>query len=92
LHRRLFDGSLGTRDPAMSVSLPTFRKEGSRFVHVPDVAASRAASLMDKHSSTISRLREKLGFQKDETVIAWLLEQIEQAPDLGTAIYKLLEE
>jgi hypothetical protein len=76
----------------MTVSLPTFRREGSRFVHVPDVAASRAASLLDKHSSTISRLREKLGFQKDETVIAWLLEQIEQAPDLGTAIFRLLED
>jgi len=76
----------------MTVSLPTFRREGSRFVHVPDVAASRAASLLDKHSSTISRLREKLGFQKDETVIAWLLEQIEMAPDLDKAIYSLLEQ
>jgi hypothetical protein len=34
----------------------------------------------------------KLGFQKDETVIAWLLEQIELAPDLGAAIYKLLND
>lgn len=76
----------------MTVSLPTFRREGSRFVHVPDVAANRAASLLDKHSSTISRLREQLGFQKDETVIAWLLEQIEQAPDLETAILRLLQE
>jgi hypothetical protein len=77
----------------MSISLPTFRKEGSRFVHVSDsVAATKAATLLDKHSPTISRLREKLGFQKDETVIAWLLEQIEQAPDLDGTISKLLNE
>lgn len=77
----------------MTVSLPTFRREGSRFIHVPDTAAvTKAASLMDKHSNTITRLREKLGFQKDETVVAWLLEQIEQAPDLGIAISRLLED
>lgn len=76
----------------MTVSLPTFRKEGSRFVHVPDIAASKAATLMGKHAATIERLREKLGFQKDETVIAWLLEQIEQAPDLDGTISKLLNE
>ena len=75
----------------MSISLPTFRKEGSRFVQVPDVAAAtKAATLLDKHSPTIARLREKLGFHKDETVIAWLLEQIEQAPDLDKAISQLL--
>ena len=75
----------------MTVSLPTFRKEGGRFIHVPDTAAvTKAASLMNKHSETIARLRGKLGFQKDETVIAWLLEQIELAPDLDNAIYKLI--
>ena len=83
---------LGHRDPVMAVSLPTFRREGSRFVHVPDIAASKAASLLGKHAPTIERLREKLGFQKDETVIAWLLEQIEQAPDLDKSIGRLLEE
>ena len=76
----------------MTVNLPTFRKEGSRFVHVPDVAASRAASLLGKHAATIERLREKLGFHKDETVVAWLLEQIEQSPDLDLAIAKLLNQ
>jgi len=55
-------------------------------------SVNRAASLLTKHSPTITLLREKLGFQKDETVIAWLLEQIEQAPDLGTTVYKLLED
>ena len=75
----------------MNVSLPTFRKEGSRFIRVPDNEASaKAANLLDKHQSTIARLREKLGFHKDETVIAWLLEQIEQAPDLDKAISQLL--
>jgi len=77
----------------MNVSLPTFRKEGSRFIRVPDNAASaKAANLLDKHQSTIARLRAKLGFQKDETVIAWLLEQIEQMPDLDNAIGRLLDE
>jgi hypothetical protein len=77
----------------MTVSLPTFRKEGGRFVQVQNTASvKRAASLLTKHSPTITLLREKLGFQKDETVIAWLLEQIEQAPDLGTTVYKLLED
>jgi hypothetical protein len=77
----------------MDVSLPTFRKEGSRFIRVPDSAASaKAANLLDKHQPTIARLREKLGFQKDETVIAWLLEQIEMSPDLDNLIGKMLEE
>ncbi len=77
----------------MTVSLPTFRKEGTRFIHVPQsVTASKTAALLDKHSPTIERLRKKLGFQKDETVIAWLLEQIEMAPDLGKTIYTLLAD
>jgi hypothetical protein len=76
----------------MTVSLPTFRKEGSRFVHVPDAAASRAASLLGKHAATIERLREKLGFQKDETVIAWLLEQIELSSDSDVVIARLLQD
>ena len=77
----------------MTVSLPTFRKEGTRFIHIPQSAtASKTAALLDKHSPTIERLRKKLGFQKDETVIAWLLEQIEMAPDLGNTIYMLLAE
>jgi hypothetical protein len=47
---------------------------------------------MAKHSPTITLLREKLGFQKDETVIAWLLDQIEQSPNLDNAIQKLLQD
>ncbi len=75
----------------MTVSLPTFRKEGRCFIHVPDTATvTKAVSLLSKHSSTITHLCEKLGFQKDETLIAWLLEQMELSPDLETAIYKLL--
>ena len=76
----------------MTVSLPTFRKEGGHFIHVPDTAAvTKAASLMGKHAPTITHLREKLGFEKDETVIAWLLEQIELSPDLDKTIFNLLE-
>jgi hypothetical protein len=41
----------------MTISLPTFRREGSRFVHVPDTAAAtKAATLLDKHQPTIVRL------------------------------------
>ena len=77
----------------MSISLPTFRKEGSRFIHISDTAsATKAASLLTKHTPTITLLREKLGFQKDETVIAWLLEQIEQAQDMDKAITRLLSD
>jgi hypothetical protein len=54
-------------------------------------AASRAATLLDKHSPTITRLRKKLGFQKDETVIAWLLEQIEQSRDINKVLLGLLD-
>ncbi len=82
-------------DRITTISLPTFRKEGSRFIRVPDsgpVTASKAATLLDKHSTTITHLKDKLGFQKNETVIAWLLEQIELTPDLSIAIYKPLED
>lgn len=48
--------------------------------------------MLNKHSSTITRLRDKLGFQKDETVIAWLLEQIEMAPDLNRLVLELLTD
>ena len=77
----------------MTVSLPTFRKQSGRFIHVPDTAVTtKAASLMEKHASTITRLRDKLGFEKDETVIAWLFEQIEMAPDLDSSIWRLLSD
>ena len=77
----------------MTVSLPTFQKEGNRFIQVPDgLSANRAASLLEKHKPTITQLKEKLGFQKDETVIAWLLEQIEQSGDLDQSISGLLKD
>ena len=77
----------------MSISLPNFRKEGARFIQVPEsTTASKAEKLMAKHSRTITLLREKLGFQKDETVIAWLLEQIELAPDLNRLVLELLTD
>jgi len=76
----------------MTVSLPTFQKEGNRFIQVPDgLSANRAASLLEKHKPTITQLKEKLGFQKDETVIAWLLEQIEQSEDLNKTLLSLLD-
>ena len=76
----------------MSVSLPDFRplRPGP-----PSVAVSSqedAGLLFDKHQDTIRRLRDKLGFKQDKTVIAWLLEQIEQSPDLDRSIAILLED
>ena len=77
----------------MTVSLPTFQKEGNRFIQVADArSANKAASLLEKHKPTITQLKERLGFQKDETVIAWLLEQIELSPDLDKAIGQLIGE
>ena len=76
----------------MTISLPTFRRDGNRYIQVSEGSAVKAATLIAKHSSTISRLKERLGFEKDETVIAWLLEQIELSPDLDKAIGKLLED
>ena len=76
----------------MAVSLPTFQKEGNRFVQVPDaLSTNKAASLLEKHKPTITKLKEKLGFGKDETVIAWLLEQIEQSGDLDKVVLSLLD-
>ena len=79
-------------DSAMNVSLPTFVRDGNRYIQVAEESTTKAAVLLSKHSSTISRLKEKLGFEKDETVIAWLLEQIELSPDLDHAIGKLIND
>ena len=87
------DATIRPRREAMNVSLPTFRKESGRFVRVADATtASKAACLLEKHRPTITQLKERLGFQKDETVIAWLLEQIELSPDLDKAIGQLIGE
>lgn len=89
-------GKLGSPTAAMSVSLPNLkplksRGPGPRFIQVPETAAAGgAAALIDKHSETIEQLRLRLGFEKDTTVIAWLLEQIEQSPDLSKTIGDLL--
>ena len=89
-------GKLGSQAVAMSVSLPNLkplksRGPGPRFIQVPESPASGgAAALIDKHSETIEQLRLRLGFEKDTTVIAWLLEQIEQSPDLSKTIADLL--
>ena len=78
----------------MPLSLPTFKREEGRFVAAPSSLspAVQAEALMRKHQHTIGELRDKLGFQNDKTVVAWLLEQIELAPDLDRAIYKLLQD
>jgi hypothetical protein len=76
----------------MTFSLPTFKQDGNRYIQVAEEDRVKTSALMAKHSPTISRLKEKLGFERDETVIAWLPEQIELSPDLDTAIGKLLED
>ena len=77
----------------MAVSLPTFQKVGNRFIQVADPhAATKAASVLEKHKPTITKLKEKLGFRKDETVVAWLLEQLELSSDLNQTISDLLRD
>lgn len=89
-------GKIESPTAAMSVSLPNLkplkaREPGPRFIQVPESPATGgAAALIDKHSETIEQLRLRLGFEKDTTVIAWLLEQIEQSPDLSKTIADLL--
>jgi predicted lipase len=73
----------------MSVELPS-------LVNAPKGEISKisqqekAIQLIDKHTKTIEQLKNKLGFREDATVVAWLLEQIEQSPDLNKVIYSLL--
>ena len=73
----------------MAVELPVLKDLSVGALASPQ---ERAAALLTKHQSTISLLKERLGFQKDETVVAWLLEQIEQSPDLNKVILLLLNE
>ncbi len=76
----------------MNVSLPNFRPLRPGPPSVAVSSQENAGLLFDKHQETIRLLREKLGFQHDKTVIAWLLEQIEQAPDLDKMIENLLDD
>jgi len=76
--------------PSMSVSLPNFKPLRPGPASLAISSQESASLLFDKHQDTISRLRDKLGFKHDKTVIAWLLEQIEQSDDLGKIIFHLL--
>jgi len=76
----------------MSVSLPNFRPLRPGPPSFAVSSQESAGLLFDKHQDTIRRLRVKLGFKQDKTVIAWLLEQIEQSPDLDRFIAILLED
>ena len=80
----------------MTTSLPSFviaKSESERRHDLINKRDSkvRAHHLKEKHSKTITKLREKLGFKEDITVIAWLLEQVEESKDIGKTIYQLLE-
>ena len=77
-----------------STALPSFvasPAEQKRIRKTTDTKV-RATYLKEKHSKTINQLREKLGFKEEITVIAWLLEQVEQKSDLNKTIYQLLED
>jgi hypothetical protein len=76
----------------MSVSLPNFRPLRPGPPSIAVSSQESAGLLFDKHQDTIRRLRVKLGFKQDKIVIAWLLEQIEQSPDLDRFIAILLED
>ena len=76
----------------MSVSLPNFRPLRPGPPSVAVSSQESAGLLFDKHQDTIRRLREKLGFQHDKTVNAWLLEQMVQSPDSDQSIAILLQD
>ena len=76
----------------MSVSLPNFRPLRPGPPSIAGSSQESAGLLFDKHQDTIRRLRVKLGFKQDKTVIAWLLEQIEQSRDLDKTIENLLDD
>jgi hypothetical protein len=76
----------------MTVSLPNFRPLRPGPPSVAVSSQESAGLLFDKHKETIRLLRDKLGFKQDKTVIAWLLDQIEQSPDLDRSIALLLKE
>ena len=75
-----------------STTLPSFvasPAEQRRISKIKDTKV-RATYLKEKHSKTINQLREKLGFKEEITVIAWLLEQVEQKSDLNQTIANYL--
>ena len=77
-----------------STALPSFvasPAEQKRISKIKDTKV-RATYLKENHSKKINQLREKLGFKEEITVIAWLLEQVEQKSDLNKTIYQLLED
>ena len=82
-------------DMTTSTALPSFviseSERNKRILKTTDRKV-RADYLKEKHSKTITQLREKLGFKEEITVMAWLLEQVEQKSDLYKTIYQLLED
>jgi hypothetical protein len=76
----------------MSVSLHNFKPLRPGQASLPIFSQESAGLLFDKHQETISRIRDKPGFMHDKTVIAWLLEQIEQSSDLDQTIAILLDD
>ena len=78
-----------------STALPSFvisESERTKQIIKTTDRKVRANYLKGKHSKTITQLKEKLGFKEEITVIAWLLEQVEQKSDLNQTIYQLLED
>jgi hypothetical protein len=88
--RRDHDAPSGRPPRPLSVSLPNFKQLRPGQASLAISSQENAALLIDKHQETISHLREKLGFKHDKTVIAWLLEQIEQSEDMGKTIFHML--
>jgi len=76
----------------MSVTLPNIKKQSLGLNQIAIDQGGSLPALIEKHSKTIEKLRVKLGFRQDKTVIAWLLEQVEQSEDIGKTIYHLLHD
>jgi hypothetical protein len=76
----------------MTIELPNLKKTRPFSNQLLLSPASSLPALIEKHSATVEKLRIKLGFREDKTVIAWLLEQVEQSEDIGKTIYHLLHD
>jgi hypothetical protein len=76
------------------VSLPPLGKQQyshqSLSCHISE-SDSKSLALIVKHKSSIQSLKQALGFKNDATVIAWLLEQIEQSSGIRAMTRMLLE-
>lgn len=66
--------------------LPGFLRECSKKLVIKPIAAS------DRYYKLLNQLRGELGFHERETALRWLLDQLEESPDLRHTILLLLQQ